>query len=235
MRRLSLGVLLIGILLTARPALSQSAGDLELNVFFGGSWHSSNAYEVGPPQSVTPIQQEFTFNQGYRGGVRVNVANSGHWGEEFVYSFESNEARFITVNPSAADLELGMQVHQFAINTLYYIDADESLPVRPFLSFGIGGTLYRPTDEAKAIARDPLRGNLGGIDNSSELAFNYGIGLKAKISDRIGFRVDGKGFISRTPSFGFARESTDPNATVFAAGGAFHNAEASAGLIFYLD
>ena len=103
------------------------------------------------------------------------------------------------------------------------------------MSFGIGGTLYRPTDEAKAIARDPLRGNLGGIDNSSELAFNYGIGLKAKISDRIGFRVDGKGFISRTPSFGFARESTDPNATVFAAGGAFHNAEASAGLIFYLD
>ena len=200
MRRLSLGVLLIGILLTARPALSQSAGDLELNVFFGGSWHSSNAYEVGPPQSVTPIQQEFTFNQGYRGGVRVNVANSGHWGEEFVYSFDSNAARFITVNPSAADLELGMQVHQFAINTLYYIDADESLPVRPFLSFGIGGTLYRPTDEAKAIARDPLRGNLGGIDNSSELAFNYGIGLKAKISDRIGFRVDGKGFISRTPS-----------------------------------
>jgi opacity protein-like surface antigen len=121
-------------------------------------------------------------------------------------------------------------------STLFnYIDADANLPVRPFLSIGIGGTLYRPTNVAKAIARDPLRGNLGRIDSSSELTFNYGIGLKAKISDRIGFHVDGRGFVSRTPSFGFARESTDPHATVFPAGGAFHNAEASAGLIFYLN
>ena len=235
MRRLSLGVFLIGMLLTALPALSQGPGDLELNIFFGGSWHSSNAYEVGPPQSVTPIQQEFTFSQGIRGGARLNVATSGHWGEEFIYSFETNDARFITVNPAAPELALGMQVHQFSVNTVYYIDADEDLTVRPFLTFGVGATMYRPTDEAKAIARDPLRGNLGGIDTSTELAFNYGIGLKARISNRIGFRVDARGYVSRTPSFGFARESSDPNATVFPAGGAFHNGAATAGLIFYLN
>jgi hypothetical protein len=112
---------------------------------------------VGPPQSVTRIQQEFTFNQGYRGGIRLNVANSGHWREEFLYSFESNEARFITVNTAAADLELGMQVHQFAINTLYYVDAYENLRVRPFFSFGIGATLYRPTDEVDETERGRQR------------------------------------------------------------------------------
>ena len=49
MRRLSLGVLLIGLLLTARPALSQGSGDLELNLFFGGSWHSNTRYKEGRP------------------------------------------------------------------------------------------------------------------------------------------------------------------------------------------
>ena len=75
----------------------------------------------------------------------VQRFTSGHWGEEFVYSYETNDARFITINPTAAELELGTQIHQFAVNTLYYFDADEGLTVRPFLSFGIGGTLYRPT------------------------------------------------------------------------------------------
>ena len=235
MRRLSLGVVLIGILATAHPALSQSAGDLELNLFFGGSWHSQNAYEVGPPQSITPIQQEFKLNQAFRGGIRFNVFNGGHWGEEFVYSFESNETRFITRNPPAPELGLGIQIHQFAVNTLYFIDADPEMTVRPFLSFGVGGTLYRPTDEAKAIARDPLRGNIADFEESAQLAFNYGFGMKFKFSEKVGVRWDAKGFLSRTPSFGLPRESSDPNATVFPAGGAFHNAEVSAGIVFYLN
>jgi len=44
-----------------------------------------------------------------------------------------------------------------------------------------------------------------------------------------------RGFLTRTPSFGLPRESSDPNAKVFPAGGAFHNIEATAGIVFYLN
>ncbi len=236
MRRFTISVLLAAMfVLTPGQAFAQGAGDLELNLFFGGSWHSTNKYEIGFPQAVTPIQQEFKFNQGFRGGARFNVFNSGHWGEEFVYSFETNDARFITINPAGSELELGTQIHQFAVNTLYYFDANEDLTVRPFLSFGIGGTLYRPTDEAKSIASDPLRGNLPGFGESTSFAFNYGFGLKARMAGRMGLRFDFKGFLARTPAFGLARQSDDPNATVFPAGGAFHNVSATAGVVFFLN
>lgn len=234
MRRI-IGVVLVGWLSAAAPGIAQDSGDLELNLFATGSWHSENKFEIGFPQSVTPIQQSFKFKQGLGGGVRLNVFNSGHWGEEFSYSYENNNARFITNTAPSSELELGMQIHQFSVNTLYYIDADETLTVRPFFVIGIGGTLYRPTDEAKSIARDPLRGSLAGFRESAQFGLNYGFGLIAHASNSVGFRFDLKGLLSRTPTFGLPRQSDDPNATVFPAGGAFHTAEVSAGLIFYLD
>ena len=227
--------LIIGVVLAPVPVLAQSSGNLELNLFATGSWHGENKFEIGFPQAVTPIQQSFKLKQGLGGGVRLNVFNSGHWGEEFVYSYENNNARFITKSGPGSELELGMQIHQFSVNTLYYIDSDQSLTVRPFLVFGIGGALYRPTDEAKGIARDPLRGNLAGFRESAQFAFNYGFGLKAHASNRVGFRFDIKGLLSRTPTFGLPRQSDDPNATLFPTGGAFNTAEISAGLVFYLD
>ena len=236
MRRLSVGIfLIVWLVAVPRNIFAQGDGDLELNLFFGGSWHSTNGFEIGFPQAVTPIQSEFKFNQAFRGGLRFNVFTSGHWGEEFTYSFESNEARFITKSPTASELALGMQIHQFAVNTLYYFSDDETQTVRPFLALGIGGTLYRPTDEAKSIARDPLRGNVAELNESSSFALNYGFGVKARAGSRVGFRFDVRAFLGRSPSFGLPRESDDPNATVFPAGGAIHNVEASAGIVFYLN
>jgi len=47
--------------------------------------------------------------------------------------------------------------------------------------------------------------------------------------------MDARGFVSRNPSFGLARQSSDPNATVFPATGAMHHGEATGGLIFYFS
>ena len=40
-----------------------------------------------------------------------------------MYSYESNQTRFISVFPPLPELNLGIQIHQFAVNTLYYFDA----------------------------------------------------------------------------------------------------------------
>jgi hypothetical protein len=233
-RRLTSAILVTGLsLLMSGPAYSQLRDNLELNLFGGGSWHSPNKYEIGFPQTVSPIRGEFKLDSGIRAGLRLGVYSRGHWSEEFFYSYEPNTAHFLRTSAPASSLDLDIQVHNYGVNALYFLQENEARTVRPFLSIGIGGTLYRLTPESAAFVRDPLRGNVPDMDNAHEIALNYGFGLKSmRPGGWIGFRLDVRGFLGRSPSFGLARQSDNPNATVFPATGAIHNAEASAGLIF---
>jgi outer membrane protein W len=221
------------LLMLSNAAFAQLREDLELNIFGAGSIHSSKDFEISFPQSAIPISGQFKLDDAIRAGLRVNVFTRGHWGQEFFYSYEPNKAHFLRRTTPPASLDLSIGVHNFGVTGLYYFSDDETKRVRPFLSIGLGATVYRLTGEAVAIARDPLRGNVQDIDQSNEIAMNYGAGFKTKLSSWFGFRMDVKGFLGRNPSFGLARQSQDPNATVFPAGGAIHNGEASAGLIFY--
>jgi hypothetical protein len=130
-------------------------------------------------------------------------------------------------------LDLDIRVHNIGVNALYYLNDDETRGIRPFLGIGIGAAIFQPTARSKAIARDPLRGNVPDLDTANELTMNYGAGFKTRLNSWMGVRLDVRGFLGRNPSFGLARESTDPNATVFPAGGAIHSGEASVGLVFY--
>jgi opacity protein-like surface antigen len=224
---LGLGLWLSGV------AFAQLKDNIEINLFGGGSWYSAKNFEISYPQSVTPILGRFHFDNAWKGGVRLGVYTRGHWGEEFFYSYEPNNAHFIRRTPPTGAFDLSVQVHSYGATALYYLNDDESQRWRPFLSVGLGGTVYMLTADARTFATDPLRGNLLDIDNSNELVFNYGAGVKTRGSRWLGFRADVRGFVGRTPSFGLARRSTDPNATVFPVSGGLYNAEASAGVILY--
>ena len=215
------------------PIPGYAQQNLELNIFGAGSIYTKKQYEIGFPQSITPIPGEFKLDKAIRGGVRFNVYTRGHWSEEFFYSYEPDKTHFLRRSTPPVSLALDMQVHNLGVNAIYYLHEDEGRRIRPFISVGFGATVYRPTAEAQAIARDPLRGNLRDMDSSRELALNYGAGFKSRFNNRVGFRLDVRGFTGRTPSFGLARQSNDPNATVFPASGVIQNGEASAGLIFY--
>jgi outer membrane protein W len=211
-------------------AYAQLREDLEVNVFGLGVIHSSKDYEVSFPQSPTPIPGEFRFNKGVGGGFRVNLYSRGHWGEEAFFSYEPNVAHFkspsSSLNLSTENLNIGM-------NALYYLSDDETHRIRPFLTVGGGWAVFLLTDSAKATVRDPLQGNAPDMNSANEISFNYGAGFKSKINNWLGVRADVQGFISRNPSFGLARESNDPNATVFPAGGALYSGEASVGVVFH--
>jgi hypothetical protein len=228
-------LVLVGCLMLSIPCLAQESDDLELNLFVAGTAYTKNRFDIAYPQSATPLPGTFAFDNAIRGGIRVNVYNGGHWGEEFFYSYEPNQATIRrTVGTSVSQTKLDIQMHNFGINALYFLSADEERRIRPFLSFGVGGTVYRPTQEARQAAVDPNRANLPGFGQSNEFALNYGVGLKSRVNNRVGFRMDVKGFLGRNPSFSLPRDSPDPRATVFPASGAIHSLEASAGLIFYL-
>jgi opacity protein-like surface antigen len=214
-------------------AFAQLKDNIEVNLFGGGSWYSAKNFQISSPQSVTPIDGRFRFGSTWTGGVRLGVYTRGHWSEEFFYRYEPNTAHFIRRTPPTTSVNLPVQIHNYGVTALYYLNDDESQRFRPFLSIGLGGTLYKLTSDAQTFATDPLRGNLPDIDNSNELVMNYGAGVKTRGSRWLGFRADVRGFVGRTPSFGLARRSTDPNATVFPVAGALYNAEASAGVILY--
>jgi hypothetical protein len=233
MRRWFRSALFVGVLLIySGSAYAQLSKDFELNVYGAGVIYSKKDFEVGYPQSPVIIPGQFKLDKTFRGGVRANVYSRGHWGQEFFYSYEPNTAHFTRQTP-ATSLDLDLQVHNIGVNAIYYLNDDEAQGIRPFLTVGIGTSIFALTGEARTIAKDPLLGNVPDIDTANELTMNYGGGVKAKLNSWVGVRADVKGFIGRSPSFGLPRSSPDPNATVFPAGGALNSGEASVGLVLY--
>jgi opacity protein-like surface antigen len=230
-RRLTNGIAVVGFcVMLSNAAYAQLADNIELNLFGGGSIYTENSFEYGYPQFPTPIPGKLSLDNHARFGVRLGVYTRGHWGQEFFYSFEPNSVR-ITRGPTNTDLKI--QIHNYGVNALYYLLETEGQTFQPFLSAGIGGTVYRLIPQSVSYVRDPLRGNMPDMDNSNELGFNFGIGFKTRSTGWLGFRMDFRDFVGRSPSFGLARTSDDPAATVLPASGVLHNAEGSLGVVFY--
>ena len=221
------------LVMSSNAAYADLREDLEVNIYGFGTIHTSKDYEVSFPQSPTPIPSHFNFNKGIGGGVRVNVYSRGHWAEEFYYSYEPNTAHFTRQGTPTSSLDLDVNLQKVGVNALYYLNDDETHRIRPFLSVGGGWSIYQLTEHSKQVVADPLQGNAPDMNNALEISLNYGAGFKAKLRPWIGIRVDAKGFLGRNPSFGLARNSTDPNATVFPAVGAISTGEVSAGFVFY--
>ena len=236
MKRLLAGLLLLVVVFLAIPtfASAQEFRNMELNLFAAGSSHTKNKYEIGFPQTINPIKSQFRMIDTIRGGIRLNINTTGHWGEEFFFSYEPNSARFIRLTTPQQEQRYDIRIYNFGLNMMYYLNEEESRRTRPFISAGIGSTMYQPTADSRQVARDPLRGNLPGFESSAELAVNYGLGFKHRFSKTYGFRIDLRGFTGRNPSFGLPRNSSTPNVVVFPATGAIHNVEASAGIIINL-
>jgi hypothetical protein len=236
-------IFVLSLMLLPKLGSAQLKDNIELNFFGGGSFYQHKNFEVGFPQvtgsvigsalATAPIQGQLRFTNAIVGGVRLGVYTHGHWSEEFFYSYQPSTAHIIRRSAPTASVNLGLGVHNYGVTALYYFEENETKSIRPFLSIGVGGTLYHLTPEAFSFAHDPFRGNLPGINNSNELTMNYGIGVKTRTSDWLGFRADVRGFLQHVPSFGLPRQSNDPNTVVFPVTGALNNAEASVGVIFY--
>jgi hypothetical protein len=223
-RRLKSAMLVLSVFAGLQmPAHAQLKDNLEINFFGGGSAYSKKEFQIGFPQSTTPVLGAFRLTKAVRGGIRVGVYTKGHLSEEFFYSYDPSTAQFIRRSTPSASVNLRVGIHNYGGTGLYYFQESETHTIRPFLSIGVGGTFYRFTPEALAYARDPNGGNIPGLTYSNMLTMNYGV------------RADVRGFLGPNPKFGLPRTSSDPNAQVFPAGGVLSNGEASAGIIIYFS
>jgi hypothetical protein len=232
-RRLAKWMLILSFCTLSDAAYAQTWEPFELNIFGGGSWYNENRFEISFPQSIVPVNGNFRLDHALRFGVRGGVYTHGHWSEEFFYSYEPNKMHIIRTTAPSSSLDQPIRVHNYGVTALYYFHEDESRSVRPFASVGIGGTLYQLTSETEAFLHDPSRGNLLAARNSNEVAFHYGLGIKMRANNWIGFRADIRGFVGPTPGFGLPDESPNPTTIVFPVSGAMNNGEATAGVIFY--
>jgi hypothetical protein len=232
-RLLASSVLVLVVLLVVPGAvLAQDFRNMELNGYvLGGVFNTSN-FLIVFPQAIVPIQEQFKLNNGLGGGVRFNVNTTRHWGEELFFSYQPNKAHFTRNTPPTQTQSYGIRLYNFGVNALYYLNEEESRHTRPFLSAGIGGTVEQPTAKAVQFANDPLLGDLPGFETSASFAFNYGVGVKQILNDYFSLRGDLRGFLSRNPSFGLPRTSSNPNAVVFPASGSLNNFELSVGIIY---
>jgi hypothetical protein len=141
---------LVYLLAFSSVAHAQLKDNIEVNLFGAGSIYTKKNFEIGFPQSAIPVQETFKLSRfAFRGGLRVGVFDRGHWSEEFFYSYEPNTAHFVRNSATSTSVDLPLRVHNYGVTALYYLQDNELQSIRPFLSVGVGGTLYQFTTEAE--------------------------------------------------------------------------------------
>ncbi len=97
----------------------------------------------------------------------------------------------------------GSRNYSFGLNPILNLRPRGS-KFQPYLTVGVGGVQFTPTDTAKGLARAANTNALyfsGNLNDNLQVALNYGGGIKWHFSDHFGLRVDARGFWSRNPTY----------------------------------
>jgi len=130
------------------------------------------------------------LDDGFRVGIRFDYNTEGHVGHEFQYAYNrsrlSDSTGIILPQPESE----GMAIHQVGYNVLYYLKpGKEEEKVRPFFTGGVHlDSFSTPVD---ATPR-------GG---SARVGFNYGGGIKYRLSNLFAFRFDIRGYDTGKPNW----------------------------------
>ncbi len=220
--------LLLSSWLTAQVPSSQPfANKWEFSAFFGSS-HRGDTTFLAPQEenTSTPVGQNFA--SGYLVGVRITENFAKHFGAELEYSLANHPLEFTNLAPVLPSLRLANKVHQFAYTILFY-PYDRQIPIRPFLSAGIGTSLFQTPSDSKNQALDK---NVE-VKDRWKLAFYYGGGIKYQKNRNWGFRLDIRDQLTGVPNYGIP--SNGPAETRIRPDGVLHNWQFSLGLMYAFE
>ncbi|MEZ5396744.1 MAG: outer membrane beta-barrel protein [Bryobacterales bacterium] len=128
--------------------------------------------------------QEIQLADGWRAGARVSFNSGALTGHELTYGYERHDIEIGGAPESTARMQ------QFAYNFVLHVMPKGSM-VRPFVTAGAGYTTFSPGDGG--IFRDGR--------NENKFGYNYGGGLKFKLSRWVGMRVDARDHVTGKPNF----------------------------------
>jgi outer membrane protein W len=186
----------------------------ELWVSAGGSIlsHTEKNEQLGSP-SPDGDPGDLRIGNGYRFGFRFAFNSSPHIGHEIQYAY--NRTR-LTDNDGSILGEVGSAgtaFHQGGYNLLYYFwRANEESKIRPFVTAGVHFSDF------------VLPGSAAVQGSSVRAGFNYGTGLKLRISTLFSVRFDLREYETGKPNW---------KGLLFHRSGLLHQTEASAGFGFF--
>lgn len=124
----------------------------------------------------------FSLTNGWRIGFRTTLNNWRYFGHEFGYAYNRTQLRL--ENDGS---ESGMAIHQGFYNFLAYA-TEEGSRIRPFAAGGGHFNNYTPPGTSVTSG--------GG---STKLGFNYGGGIKVRISSIFAIRFDARYYQNAKP------------------------------------
>lgn len=127
------------------------------------------------------LGQNYSLDDGWSLIFRLTINNWRYMGQEFGYGYNRTKLLFAKENQG------GMAFHQGFYNMLIYA-TPEGKRVRPF---GTGGVHFSNFVPPGASA------TRGGGQN--KFGFNYGAGVKVRVSEKWLFRVDFRQFVTGKP------------------------------------
>src|SRR5262245_37797782 len=211
----------------------------EIGAFGGRSLWQDRDFQIGPPQvpvGSPHINLNFSYKDQWVYGGRFNILSRGHWGGEFSYSYQTNTVTLTRQNFTGRPVELDGGVHHFFYNMIFNLFSYQKSKVVPFVTGGIGLAGYALSDEARADAANPAVYGIGALrPYEKRFAYNYGFGVKAKLTSHFGVRADFRHIFSDVPSFGLPKESSNPNQVVLPIQGKLQMYEASAGIYYHFS
>ncbi len=190
--------------------------------------------------TVTPGLGEKLVDGGVA-GLRLAV-NPNRWvGIELWADYSQANVEFRQssgINPATRralpTYSFGSRNYTFGLNPIFNLRPRGSR-VQPYLTVGVDGIQFTPTDTAKGLARNAANNSLyfsGNLNDNLQVGINYGGGVKFHMSDHLGLRIDARGLWSRNPTYDL------PN---YADGGIYiparqkiNGLQATVGLVFYL-
>ena len=140
----------------------------------GGLSHMRNNI-LGPDlySPGAPATANVTLGNGFRLAFIAGFDMYTHLGIEFGYAYNRTTLTFQGGNPSE-----GMAVHQGFGDVLYYFTGEKSR-IRPFAAGGIGFDNFVPPGSSAQYGQ-----------GENHFAVNYGLGIKARVTDHIQLRAD---------------------------------------------
>ena len=211
-----------------------SVRSAELSLSVGETSFSKKPFSIGAPQSAAPINGSMNLSSGKMYEARINFYNTKRIGSEVLYGYQYGGVTFNRDTAPAGKFGVPMQVHTLTLNLLYYPFTEQNAAWRPFVFFGGGAVIYRPSNGGQRAAKDPLQGNFDTFFETSRATGIVGAGVKRPVTKSIGFRADAGFELTKVPTFGLPESSAQVSATVLPVGGTVRSVRASVGIILNL-
>ena len=152
-------------------ACASSAWGQLFEVWFNGGQSLLSSKGLGTLSPSGGSKNDVTLEDGFRFSFRMTLNNESHFGHEVQYAYSRTQ-----LNISGS--KQGMAIHQGGYNFLIYA-TPEGTRVRPFATGGVLFANYVPPGSSATS---------GGGDN--KFGFNYGGGVKVRVTSLFGVRFD---------------------------------------------